>query len=718
MSNDLPEQTQPRRGLVGRVLGDRYRVTRLVAAGATTLIADAEDTELGRPVTVKLVRPEFAESEEFRNRFRATMRSVSSLAHPNIADVFDWGEELVGQRTSVYTIVEYLGGGSLRDLFDRGRSLDPSQALLVGLEACRGLDFAHRKGLVHSELTPSKLVFGDDRRLRIVDFGLAALLGEAAWSEPATLPTHVARYSSPEQALSQPLDDKTDVYALALVLVEAVSGRVPFASRSTVATLSARIGKLMPASADLGPLASVLERAGRPDAADRSTAAEFGRALVLVAGKLPRPSPIPIMVTSPPDDVTRMRRPDDPTGGIVRPPDAGAPDEAGSAAASASEGVVTQGGVAQPPVQDEPPADPVPPPTSSTSADAGLATRHIARGTTLEAVRPAEVEPEAPPASEPDPSSIEEVDRRPRRWPVVLAGLVLLAALGALAFLASVLFRGAPTDPVPDLRGVSVAAARTQLAEFEWELDVRTERSDERPEPGQIIRTEPETGIELAENEPLLLIVSGGPELRPLPELQGLTLGDAETALAELQLVALSATEEFDEEAPAGTVVAWSVPADTNLTTGSGVEPGTEVAVVVSSGPAPLTVPQLAGLTVDEATAALAELLLSIDVAEAVFDNEVPDGVIVSITPLAGEVVERGATVAVLPSKGQDLVVLPDLAELTLPQAREALAEAGLQVGAVIGNSRGTFTLAEVGGDEVDAGEQLLRNTAIDVVFL
>ena len=174
---------------------------------------------------------------------------------------------------------------------------------------------------MHGELTPSKLVFGDDRRLRIVDFGLARLLGAEDWREPSTVPTHVARYSSPEQALGQPIDGKSDVYSLALILVEAVSGAVPFAARSTVATLSARVGRLMPVSADLGPLAAVLERAGRPDPADRSTASEFGRGLVRAAEKLPRPTPIPIVVTTLfEDDPSQLRRPNDPTGGVDRPP--------------------------------------------------------------------------------------------------------------------------------------------------------------------------------------------------------------------------------------------------------------------------------------------------------------------------------------------------------------------------------------------------------------
>ena len=334
----------------------------MVSAGANTLIADAEDLEASRPVTVKLIRPEWAESEEFRDRFTAAMRKVSKLSHQNVAAVYDWGEEEVGKRTTVYAVVEHLSGGSLRDLFDRGRYLDPSQALVVGLEACRGLDFAHREGLVHTELTPSKVVFGDDRRLRIVDFGLAQLLGADDWSEPARVATHVARYSSPEQALGQPLDGKTDVYSLALILVEAVTGKVPFAARSTVATLSARVGRLMPVSADLGQLASVLEKAGRPDPADRSTAAELGRSLVRAAESLPRPKPIPIVVVSPFEDASRMRRPNDPTGGIARPDappavpivpaPAATPEET---AADASLLAATATVAEQPPVEAPPP---------------------------------------------------------------------------------------------------------------------------------------------------------------------------------------------------------------------------------------------------------------------------------------------------------------------------------------------------------------------------
>ena len=220
----------------------------------------------------------------------------------------------------------------------------PGQALVVGLETCRALDAAHQKGLFHTELTPSKMVFGADRRLRVVDFGMARLLAESAWADASAVPTHVARYASPEQALGLPIDAKTDVYALALVMIEAVTGAVPFAADSTVATLTGRVDKLLPVSADLGSLASVLERAGRPESADRFTAAEFGRALVQAAPGLPKPEPIPILATGT-FDTTAMRRPSDPTGGVERPPpvaglagvdETGTPNVAGAAVVAAT----------------------------------------------------------------------------------------------------------------------------------------------------------------------------------------------------------------------------------------------------------------------------------------------------------------------------------------------------------------------------------------------
>ena len=239
--------------------------------------------------------------------------------------LYDWGIAPVGDVSTGFVVTETLVGGSLRDLFDRGRRLSPSQALTVGLDVCRGARPRPPTRFVHTELSPSKIVFGDDRRVRIVDFGLApACSGEPAWQQPDSVDDHVAWYAAPEQGARWAA--RRSRRRLRAVPHAARGGhRLRCRSSPTRRSraLSARIGKLMPVSADLGPLASVFERAGRPDTDERATAAEFGKGLVQAAAKLPRPEPLPLLSTglfdTPPEE---LRSPDDPTGGVSRPGEA------------------------------------------------------------------------------------------------------------------------------------------------------------------------------------------------------------------------------------------------------------------------------------------------------------------------------------------------------------------------------------------------------------
>ena len=281
---------------VGRVLGARYRLLAPVGSGASATVYQADDVQLKRTIAVKLLHPALAADPTFLKRFRAEAQSAASLSHPNVMTVFDWGED----QGTPYLILEYLAGGSLRAMLDVGRRLTPSQALMVGLEAARGLDYAHKRGVVHRDIKPANLLFGDDGRLRIADFGLARAISEASWTEPDGVMLGTARYASPEQATGQPLDGRSDVYSLALSLIESVTGQVPFAAETTVATLMARLNKLMPVSADLGPLAPVLERAGRPDPLERYDATALGRALLVAAERLSRPAPLPLVVLAGP----------------------------------------------------------------------------------------------------------------------------------------------------------------------------------------------------------------------------------------------------------------------------------------------------------------------------------------------------------------------------------------------------------------------------------
>ncbi len=738
------ERSEGSAELVGRVVADRYRIGDVVSAGANTLICSAVVIATDRPVTFKIVQPELAHTEEFRREFRRRAEVAMVLGHPNIAAVLDFGDLDFDGESTVFWVVEHLGGGSLRDLFDRGRLLQPSQALVVGLEACRALDAAHQRGIVHTELTPSKLVFGADRRLRIIDFGIAELLGRAAWSEPATVATHVARYASPEQALGLGVEPKTDIYALALCLLEAVEGAVPFAAESTVATLTARVGKLMPVSADLGSLAAVIERAGRPDADDRFTAAELGRALVQAAENLPRPEPIPIVAATI-FDPAEMRQPSDPTGGVTRPAespvlDAMIDDASPIAAplgdidespipAHEGDGLVIlpdesvgdddqAAGDAPAPVVPIAPAPehaiPTPDPTIPIPATVPATVPATAAATVPTPVT------EQMPITTAAPTSLNSAlydEERPRRRTGVMAavGLLVLAGLAAVAFAAFYLMRTKSYE-VPALSGVDEAIALNEISGNDWTVSIERERSDDEPDVGQVIRTFPLAGAVLEEGAEFTLFVSEGPLFRVLPDVVGQTTEAATATLADLELQSFVDAEEFDEVAAPGVVLSWKVLGAEASVAGDEVLPGTNIALAVSKGPAPRAVPEVTGLTLEDAQATAAGVQLNVVAGEDAFSDDVPAGIIISQDTAAGVELARDSTFTVIRSKGPDLIALPPLEGLTYTAAQQALLDAGFTIGSLLGTTEGTFQSISIVAEPV--GDLYRRGTSVDLIFL
>src|SRR3954469_6344323 len=287
---------------VGRVLDARYRLLAPIGAGGSAAVYSADDVRLRRRVAVKILHAELAHDERFLRRFRAEAQAVAALRHPNILSVFDWGEE----DGNPFLVMELLGGGSLRNVLDRGDRLTPSQALQVGLEAARARDYAHRRGLVHRDVKPANLLFDEEGRACIADFGLARALAEASITEPTGAILGTFRYASPEQALGKSVDGKADVYALALVLIEAVTGQVPFAADTPVATLMARVDNPMQPPPALAGLVPVLEQAGTADAADRLDAAGLITGLERAARSMPSPRPLPLAGAREIDDTTRI----------------------------------------------------------------------------------------------------------------------------------------------------------------------------------------------------------------------------------------------------------------------------------------------------------------------------------------------------------------------------------------------------------------------------
>lgn len=647
--------------LVGRTLGGRYRLEdRTVGDGVSTAYT-AADLQLDRTVVVRVLAQYLAEDTAFVRRFRAEAQVAATLDHPNLVRVEDWGVETVGDRLVPYLVVEHLTGGTLQDIVDRGRQLSPSQALLVGLDVCRGLDYAHKRGVVHQEIRPGNIVFGDDRRARVANLGLARALAEDVWSNPSSVEQERALYASPEQGLGRTVDDRTDVYSLVLTLIQAVTGQVPFAADSTVATLSTRVDKLMPVSADLGPLASVFEKAGRPDPAERSTAAEFGRALVQIAENLPRPAPLPIVSSG---------LFENPTGARPRP--AVAQDAA--------------------PRRDTEPVDP-------TMAAPALTVRD----------QPLDVQPTgAPPVGAGAPPASHAL-----RW-LAAAALVVVLAIGGVVLYQSM---SQTTNAVPGLVGLSAGEAENLVAEYGWEVTVVDETSEDVPR-GNVIRTEPAEGVELGSGDPFQLVVSSGPPPSTLVDLVGSAVDDARASMEERGLVLEVAERVFDERVKKGVVISWDVPEQPGQqSAGDEVLQGTTVTVVVSDGPAPREVPNLIGVPFREASKELEDLRLEVVRAEDVFSDSIPKGSVVSQSVQGGETVRRGTEVTLTVSKGPDLVTVPRLRGLDFAGLRNALTDAGFVIGEVTGPRRGELVDVLVDGEPVRGGDEFPRGTVVDILF-
>ena len=209
------------------VLDGRYGLIERIATGGMGEVWRGTDQILGRPVAIKMLAAMHADDEQFRARFRAEARYASSLSHPGITRVFDYGEH--SPLGGPYLIMELVDGQPLSEILERYRRLDPYVVLDIVAQAARALDTAHQAGIVHRDIKPGNLLIMADGTTKITDFGIAKANSLQAVNLTATgIVMGTALYVSPEQATGSPLTGASDIYSLGVVAYECLAGDPPF----------------------------------------------------------------------------------------------------------------------------------------------------------------------------------------------------------------------------------------------------------------------------------------------------------------------------------------------------------------------------------------------------------------------------------------------------------------------------------------------------------
>lgn len=651
-----------------KIFNSRYRVDGSLGNGGMANVYVGTDTLLRRRVAIKVLREQYASDDDFVRRFSYEAQSAAKLSHPNIVNVYDFGQE----DHSYYIVMELVDGATLGDIMRDERVLPEPVAVDYAIQIASGLANAHRQGLLHRDVKPANILVTKDDVVKLTDFGIARAVSEHTLgvTQPGMVMGSVA-YISPEQAQGHEIDERSDLYAVGVVLYQMLTGSLPFTGDTPVAValkhVSADPPPLDPATSNVSPaIASIVARLLRKDPQERFASATELASALREARERPNVAPAAAFGDAPTSRLGAVKGPPGPP-----PRRSVAPDRDSRAAvvteiderqhrgldprwivfplllvlAIALGYVALRGPIFGPAKNIE-----VPDLQGKLSNEA----QQTLFGLDLK-----------PSVSTEDSATVPQ-DRVIRQDPA--AGTKLGKGDSVTLFVSG----GAPRVDVPNVKGYSAADAERTL--FDAKLRYKTIDAYSAAIPaGQVIVVDPDVGTSVRQNTLVTLTVSKGAKPIVVPNVTGSTVDDARRKLGAAGLsLTVGQSAESDTVPPD---VIMSQDPDPGAT----AAPKSTVTVVLSTGPVAVTVPDVVGM--DAATAETALRTAGLDVTHAyTVDAANPTGKIALQQPPSGTSAKKGSRVTIYLSVSG---VVPDVTGMTPDAAKAALLAQGYQIGSI-----------------------------------
>lgn len=734
-------------------------------------VYEAEDTLLNRSVAVKVLHANFASDEAFVARFRREAQAAANLSHPNIVAIYDWGEDA----NTYYMVMELVQGRTLREILKSGGAILPQRAAEITAEAAAALSIAHQHGVFHRDIKPGNIMITPEGAVKVMDFGIARALDDSEELTRTGAVIGTATYFSPEQAQGLPADERSDVYSLGIVLYEMLAGQPPFTGESPVAVAYQHVSEPPISPDQVNPeapreLAAIAEHGIRKNPTERYQSAEEMQADLLrylggsepiaaaasmaaaPTAMIPPPAAtVPPAAASssgtqtfeaPPEERTqtgywvavgtllvilligvvllvRLLSGGDPVAAEVEVPDVtGIPEEEAFETlqgldlkvrtASETSDEVDAGLV----IRTDPTAGTFVPTESFVTVYVSTGAQEVGVpdviGENVDVAR-ARIEADGFSVGAVEYELTEDVDEN-----IVIRqdpGGGATAAPGS--DVALVVSSGPFSIEVPDVSGKTAETAQIELQRAGFETIVREEEPSSEVLEGFVIDTNPTAGQIVPRDATIILVVSTGPEPVNVPNLEGLTTGQAESRLNELGLLLVVSNDTV--EVPIDSGLIGNV-AEQSPSAGTEAEVGTEVVVRLGAA-RQVTVPNLDGLTAQEAQDAATAEELNVDITGTTETNDQAlDGTVASQDPASGTTVDEGSFIQVTIYLYRPVV--PDFSNMTVPDAQAMATNIGLgtvnEVGTVDTDNADLDGLIE--SQTPSPGQVVDQGTGIDVV--